>query len=480
MKKIILFLVIIISCSISFAQNVIRFNDSILLNNCNKKTCDVNYVLGNDDAEKNDTFYLGMYIDSNMMVYKTDINLNIVDSFSTYSNMAGAKLNNKLYGFNTIYDTTTNGTKFYLIYNQIYSSNIISKFVYEFAGMTEAYVLPRIKISMTSDTNFVLFMKRVRNDTIFDCNIILFDTLGNLLNNKSYTVKAREIPGVSVDFFVNKDNLEIDRWSSSLEYEGPFSVYHVNKNTLSIMDTAIYDTILDPAHRIRINDSICVSVSDAGEKPINDCDYFSVYIYNTKTNHLIDTIKFSSSSFSYPSFSGNPNKECLSFVRPDSIYLCYYSSDSADLGRFYCLHIANFNINGHVNFIYKIGSLAGYDIQTINATKDGGVILAIYNGNHSDCAFIKFMPNGLVSISSVNKEDVFVLTYPNPASDEINVVSSENMNKIEIINMLGQIVFQKKLNNKNLKVNTSNFNKGNYFVKIYTDKGETTKKVIVE
>jgi hypothetical protein len=472
MKKIILFLVIIISCSISFAQNVIRFNDSILLNRCNSYMSSSNYILDNMDNDKYSYFYLVK--DKNgdsTMIYKTDINLTIVDSF-TFNKPTELKMNNKFYYFGYIYDTINSNISLYIGYNKYNSSENYSKLVYTF-GYNPFYTC------MMSDSNFVLFWYSHPNDSTYNCNAITFDTLGNLLNNHSYVVNVNGWWD-DIDFHVNKDNLEIDRVVTNLAQEGAFSVYHIDRNTLSITDTAVYDTIIMPYHRKIINDSICVSVSDAGEKPINDCDYFPVYIYNIKTNHLIDTIKFSLSSFSYPYFHYNRNDECMDFINPDSIYLCYYSSDSADMGQYYCLHIANFNINGHVNFIYKLASIGSYNVSSIMPTTDGGVILAVYNVYKYENAFIKFMPNGLVSISSVNKEDVFVLTYPNPASDEINVVSSEKMNKVEIINMLGQVVFQKELNNKNLKVNTSNFNKGNYFVKIYTDKGETTKKVIVE
>ena len=70
--------------------------------------------------------------------------------------------------------------------------------------------------------------------------------------------------------------------------------------------------------------------------------------------------------------------------------------------------------------------------------------------------------------------------YPNPAKDEVLVASSLTMERVEIVNMLGQVVFAADVNANSVKVNTAEMGAGNYLVKMYTEAGMATKKLVVE
>jgi hypothetical protein len=56
--------------------------------------------------------------------------------------------------------------------------------------------------------------------------------------------------------------------------------------------------------------------------------------------------------------------------------------------------------------------------------------------------------------------------YPNPAFNEITVSSFDQINKIELINYLGQKVFAKEYTSQNAYINISNFPAGLYFIKV--------------
>jgi len=86
---------------------------------------------------------------------------------------------------------------------------------------------------------------------------------------------------------------------------------------------------------------------------------------------------------------------------------------------------------------------------------------------------------GINELSNVNS-DVDISIYPNPAENEITFSSSVEIKKIEILNLLGQIIYTKDMKSTNTKINISNLAKGNYIAKIYTDNGVATKKFIVE
>ena len=70
--------------------------------------------------------------------------------------------------------------------------------------------------------------------------------------------------------------------------------------------------------------------------------------------------------------------------------------------------------------------------------------------------------------------------FPNPAKDEVMVASSLTMDRVEIVNMLGQVVYSADVNANSVKVNTAEMGAGNYVVKMYTEAGMATKKLVVE
>lgn len=70
--------------------------------------------------------------------------------------------------------------------------------------------------------------------------------------------------------------------------------------------------------------------------------------------------------------------------------------------------------------------------------------------------------------------------YPNPATTELNIACSTNIETIEVFNILGQRVYAAQVKSTFAKVNTTNFVTGNYIAKLYTDNGITTKKFIVK
>ena len=70
--------------------------------------------------------------------------------------------------------------------------------------------------------------------------------------------------------------------------------------------------------------------------------------------------------------------------------------------------------------------------------------------------------------------------YPNPAKDFINIISTENINKITIINFAGQKVYEKKITEKtSIKLNTASYESGVYIIKVETEDGITAKRVAI-
>lgn len=68
------------------------------------------------------------------------------------------------------------------------------------------------------------------------------------------------------------------------------------------------------------------------------------------------------------------------------------------------------------------------------------------------------------------------IVYPNPAKQEINISSTQKIEKISVYNSLGQFLFESKTN----QINIEKLEKGIYFLKIKTNTSETVEKFIKE
>jgi len=61
----------------------------------------------------------------------------------------------------------------------------------------------------------------------------------------------------------------------------------------------------------------------------------------------------------------------------------------------------------------------------------------------------------------------------------LNIITTSAIGKVKMINEVGQIVFENNINSNTFNINTSNFEKGMYVLRIENEKGIITKKVII-
>jgi hypothetical protein len=93
----------------------------------------------------------------------------------------------------------------------------------------------------------------------------------------------------------------------------------------------------------------------------------------------------------------------------------------------------------------------------------------------SDTITLHFPVVGVNEISSGQ-----ISIYPNPATDVVNIASSDDIKTVEVLNYIGQIVYSNNnVNLKNAQLNVSTFKAGVYFVKITTTIGIKTTKITV-
>ena len=95
---------------------------------------------------------------------------------------------------------------------------------------------------------------------------------------------------------------------------------------------------------------------------------------------------------------------------------------------------------------------------------------------HADCE------SEMVTID-VEYDDVIevednVNVYPNPTKDNVTI-EAEGMNRITVVSVLGQVVYDAKVSEDKVILNMSQFNAGMYMVRVYTESGVTVKRVTV-
>ena len=73
-----------------------------------------------------------------------------------------------------------------------------------------------------------------------------------------------------------------------------------------------------------------------------------------------------------------------------------------------------------------------------------------------------------------NNDEVSV--YPNPTSENITI-EAEGMNRVVLLNMLGQVVYDASLASEKVILNLSQYESGLYVVKVYTANGIVTRRV---
>jgi len=105
------------------------------------------------------------------------------------------------------------------------------------------------------------------------------------------------------------------------------------------------------------------------------------------------------------------------------------------------------------------------------------------NGNGT----LNFYTGNIPGMESFNLETLSVPTqvlnestisvYPNPASDYLYVSTKNQIISVEMFDILGKKVSQ-VLNGNQIPV--SNLQSGIYLVKVYTDKGHVTKKIVID
>ena len=109
-------------------------------------------------------------------------------------------------------------------------------------------------------------------------------------------------------------------------------------------------------------------------------------------------------------------------------------------------------------------------------------------GSFSSAPRIRLDFNPSVSVQDEEFNESNLVLYPNPASQNANLefeLMNESEVRINVVDVTGKQVYSENMNtlnsgNHKIKVNTSNFKEGIYFVTLNTEGTKTTKKLVVK
>lgn len=126
------------------------------------------------------------------------------------------------------------------------------------------------------------------------------------------------------------------------------------------------------------------------------------------------------------------------------------------------------------------GGAGAYSLKMLTGLTPGTTLyLRVYEynndviGNFSISAYDASLGNASFDTSNFS-------FYPNPVKDILNLSYSQNISKVQVINLLGQEVIAKSLNDSQTKIDISSLVKGTYLVRVTSNNLVKTIKIIKE
>ena len=122
---------------------------------------------------------------------------------------------------------------------------------------------------------------------------------------------------------------------------------------------------------------------------------------------------------------------------------------------------------GYTVTLVGLTAASSYDVQ---------VIAHCTNGVTSDpSATYTFMTVGIDDYTLDNS----VTVYPNPTTGIVQIKNEElRINNLDVYDAYGKLLFTVEVNDNTSSIDLSGYAKGTYFVKVTTEKGVVTKRVV--
>jgi hypothetical protein len=134
-------------------------------------------------------------------------------------------------------------------------------------------------------------------------------------------------------------------------------------------------------------------------------------------------------------------------------------------------------VNGSDTYDY------GAEIQISASARDGYQFVSWNDGNTDNPRTITVVADAtyiasFVSVTGIEETAAFeIVLFPNPATDILNITSSETISEIEIVNVMGQVIRRIEVNSDNAVCDVEDLTSGVYVVRIYGNPRTSTSSV---
>ena len=140
------------------------------------------------------------------------------------------------------------------------------------------------------------------------------------------------------------------------------------------------------------------------------------------------------------------------------------------------------NLNSFTTIFSETLESEEWEARTVNIPSSFNGQTAYVAFRHHDATDMFWMKIDNLSVTAgvgIENHEVNTTIYPNPANNVLNISATENINRVEVYNMMGQLVGAFVANDVKTQINTTHFANGVYTVKIETENGMSTKKFTV-
>lgn len=235
-------------------------------------------------------------------------------------------------------------------------------------------------------------------------------------------------------------------------------------------------------------DEILATINEARRIPCQLSLHPSEVTYDPISRHVSGTL---SGTFGSPIYSDATH--ITLYLVEDSIFTnqtSYQGGESCVIEDYVNNHIvrtaatAAFGNDIRVNSNWQFGYYYHFTLaQDINPYRTHLVAVVgnrnPYNCNNSLVFNVAKTANIAKRVGMQEAPEISVSTYPNPASDVINVSSNATLTNVTLTNVQGKILYRGSPSGNRLQINTSCFPSGLYFLTLYTLQGITTRRISI-
>jgi PKD repeat protein len=132
------------------------------------------------------------------------------------------------------------------------------------------------------------------------------------------------------------------------------------------------------------------------------------------------------------------------------------------------------------SLFWDMGDMTTYsDSVTLSHDFDSLGTFDVWLFAYNECGMDSIMIQVTTNDVGFDTYDFDFNIYPNPSNDNVTVDGVIEGSRIELMNILGEVVYSTTANGTKEKLNVYELSSGTYFVKVSTDLGQVTKKLVV-